>query len=173
MGLLSKAADFFGGSLFGEAKELIQSYFPPDMSPTQKAELQQKLEELELKKQDQLNKNLADAERSLNERIVQQEGTASDLKSIPFLGPIVLFLRGLQRPAWGFFCMYIDFVWFTTPSSTMGAIVGGGIGPIPLYTEQQQTALIVINILVLGFLFGERTIKNLTPLIIQVFGKKS
>jgi len=30
--------------------------------------------------------------------------------------------------------------------------------------------MISINILVLGFLFGERTIKNLSPLIIQVFG---
>ena len=39
------------------------------------------------------------------------------------------------------------------------------------FSEQQQTAMIVINILVLGFLFGERTIKNLEPLIIKVFGK--
>jgi hypothetical protein len=40
------------------------------------------------------------------------------------------------------------------------------------FSEQQQTALIVINVLVLGFLFGERAVQNLTPMIVQVFGKK-
>ena len=94
--------------------------------------------------------------RELNKRIEAQEGTASDLKSLPVIGSVVLFLRGLQRPAWGFFTMYLDYHWFTAVTD---------------YTEQQQTALITVNILVLGFLFGERTIKNLTPLIIKVFGK--
>jgi len=104
----------------------------------------------------EVNDNLADAEKTLNKRIAQQEGTAKDLLQLPVIGRLVLFLRGLQRPVWGFFVMYIDYLWFTTPVT---------------YTEQQQTALMLINILVLGFLFGERTLKNLEPLILKVFAK--
>ena len=155
MSFLAKITDIVGGSLFGEVKSLITDYFPPDMSPQQRAEMQEKLARLEHEKQTSINNALADAEKTLNERIAEQEGTASDLKQLPIIGRVILFLRGLQRPAWGFFTMYLDYTWFTTS---------------PSYTEQQQTALIVINILVLGFLFGERTIKNLSPLIIKVFG---
>jgi len=39
------------------------------------------------------------------------------------------------------------------------------------FDEQQQTAMIVINSLILGFLFGERAIKNLEPLLLKVFAK--
>lgn len=155
MNLLSKVTDIIGGSLFGEVKELITDYFPPDLNPQQHAEMQQKIATLEHKKSMDINNALADQEKTLNKRIAEQEGTASDLKQLPVIGRIVLFLRGLQRPTWGFFAMYLDYNWFTIS---------------PDYTEQQQTALIVINILVLGFLFGERTIKNLSPLIIKVFG---
>ncbi|WP_041395222.1 hypothetical protein [Photobacterium profundum] len=156
MSLLTKITDVIGGSLFGSVKELITDYFPPDMSPEKKAELQRKIDEMELKKQIAILEAAADAEKTLNQRIAEQEGTASDLKQLPIVGRIVLFLRGLQRPMWGFFVMYLDFEWFTKA---------------PTYTEQQQSALIVINLLVLGFLFGERTITNLKPLIVEVFGR--
>jgi hypothetical protein len=162
MGIFSKIVDGFGGSivdtLIGTAKE----YFPPDMPPEAIAKMELAMTKEANKQTKIVNANLADAEKTLNDRIAQQEGTASDLRSIWGLGHIVLFLRGLQRPVWGFSTLYIDFLWFTTPKSSVNFIV---------YTEQQQTALIVINILVLGFLFGERTIKNLEPLIIKVFGK--
>jgi hypothetical protein len=157
MSLLTKITDVVGGSLFGSVKELITDYFPPDMSPEKKAELQRKIDEMEFKKQIAILEAAADAEKTLNQRIAEQEGTASDLKQLPIVGRIVLFLRGLQRPMWGFFVMYIDFEWFTKA---------------PTYTEQQQSALIVINLLVLGFLFGERTITNLKPLIVEVFGRR-
>ncbi|MGF1862511.1 hypothetical protein [Photobacterium profundum] len=156
MSLLTKITDVVGGSLFGSVKELITDYFPPDMSPEKKAELQRKIDEMEFKKQIAILEAAADAEKTLNQRIAEQEGTANDLKQLPIVGRIVLFLRGLQRPMWGFFVMYIDFEWFTKA---------------PTYTEQQQSALIVINLLVLGFLFGERTITNLKPLIVEVFGR--
>jgi len=157
MSLLAKLGDIVGGPLFKEVKETITAYFPPDMNPQQQAELELQIEKLELQKQADINHALADAEKTINQRIAEQEGTAKDLLALPVLGRVILFLRGLQRPMWGFFVMYLDFFWFTTNVS---------------YTEQQQTALIVINILILGFLFGERTIKNLEPLIIKVFGNK-
>jgi len=159
MSILSKVADFVGGSLFKEIKEGVMSYFPPDMNPQQKADAELKIQEFLHQKQLDANKILNDSSEQLNKRIAEQEGTASDLKSIPVLGTLIIFLRGVQRPLWGFATLYMDNKWF----------FGGNLE----FTEQQQTAMIVINVLVLGFLFGERTIKNLEPLILKVFGANS
>jgi hypothetical protein len=158
MSFLTKVTDFVGGSLFKEIKEGVMSYFPPDMTPQQKADAELKIQAFLHQKQLDANKILNDSAAQLDKRIAEQEGTASDLKSIPVLGTIIIFLRGVQRPLWGFATLYMDNKWF----------FGNGSD----FTEQQQTAMIVINVLVLGFLFGERTIKNLEPLILKVFGGK-
>lgn len=168
MSVLSKVTEFVGGDLFKQLKEGLLAYFPPDMSPQQKAELELQAERLFSEKQIEANKMLTEAAVQLDRRIAEQEGTAKDLLAMPVLGRLVLFLRGLQRPLWGFFTMAIDYLWFTAPSSK---IVDGMV--VQVYTDQQQTALIVINVLVLGFLFGERTIKNLEPLITKVFGNNN
>jgi hypothetical protein len=158
MSILSKVTDFLGGSIFKEIKDGIISYFPPDMNPHQKAEIELKIQDLLNQKQIQANKVLSDAAVQLDKRIAEQEGTAEDLKAIPLLGTLIIFLRGVQRPAWGFATLVMDYKWFFEPGT---------------FTEQQQTAMMIINILVLGFLFGERTIKNLEPLLIKVFAKGS
>lgn len=158
MSILKKLTDFVGGSLFKEVKDMVVTYFPPEMTPQQKLEAERSLTELLHKKELEANKILNQAATQLDKRIAQQEGTAKDLKGIPIFGTLILFLRGSQRPLWGYATLYMDFNWF------FGAYT---------FTEQQQTAMIAINILVLGFLFGERTIKNLEPLIIKVFGKAS
>lgn len=157
MSWLKSVSDFVGGSLFGEIKDAFVKYFPPDMSPHEKAKAEKELQEFLHRKHIETQSILNESAAQLDKRIAEQEGTASDLKQLPVIGRIVLFLRGLQRPMWGFFTMHLDYVWFTTNTN---------------YSEQQETALIVINILVLGFLFGERTIKNLEPLIVKVFGGK-
>lgn len=156
MEILSKVTEFLGGSIFKEIKEGVMAYFPPDMSPEQRAKAELAVQEFLHEKEKEANKVLAEASANLDKRIAEQEGTAKDLKAIPFLGPVILFFRGLQRPVWGFATLYMDNKWFFDVHD---------------FSEQQQTAMIVINILVLGFLFGERTIKNLEPLIIKVFGK--
>lgn len=51
MSLLEKLTDFVGGGLFKEAKELIQSYWPPELSPEKRAELELRLNELESNKE--------------------------------------------------------------------------------------------------------------------------
>jgi K+-sensing histidine kinase KdpD len=51
MSLLDKLADFVGGGLFKEAKELIKEYWPPDLSPEKRAELELRLNELESNKE--------------------------------------------------------------------------------------------------------------------------
>ena len=156
MGFLSKITDFVGGSLFKEIKDGVMSYFPPDMTPQQKAEAERDIQEFLHRKQIEANQILNDSAKQLDKRIAEQEGTASDLKSIPWLGRPILFLRGLQRPLWGFATMYMDNKWFFDDGT---------------FTDKQETAMIVINMLVLGFLFGERAIKNLEPLIVKVFAK--
>lgn len=68
MSIAEKIASFVGGSVFKEAKELITSYWPPDISPEQRAEFDLKLRELEARKaneaatiaQSQLQSELAD-----------------------------------------------------------------------------------------------------------------
>jgi len=156
MKLLSGIADFVGGSLFKEIKSTIQEYFPPNLTPIQKAQLEKDLQEFLHQKELEANKILNEAAAQLDKRIAEQEGTASDLREIPILGSIIIFARGAQRPIWGFSTLWMDFKW----------LFEGGT-----FTDQQQTAMIVVNILVLGFLFGERTIKNLEPLLIKVFAK--
>lgn len=51
MSLLDKLAGFVGGGLFKEAKELIKEYWPPDLSPERRAELELRLNELESNKE--------------------------------------------------------------------------------------------------------------------------
>lgn len=158
MGILSKVSDFVGGGLFKEIKEGIMAYFPPDMTPQQKLEMEMKIETMLADKRIEANRVLNEAATQLDKRISEQEGTAKDLLAMPILGRLVLFLRGVQRPLWGFATLIMDFKWFFG---------------VYTFSDQQNTGLIIINVLVLGFLFGERTIKNLEPLIMKVFGAKS
>ena len=156
---MSKLIDFISGGMGSEIVKGVASFvkgqFPDKLSEADQLQIQMKVTEIA---NAQINKaaELASAETAeFNGRIKSMEGTASDLKAIPVLGPVMLFLRGAQRPVWSMATMYFDWVWFNGSS----------------FTEQQSTALIVINSMVLGFLFGERTLKNLEPLLIKVFAK--
>lgn len=154
--VLTAVTDFVGGGLFKEIKEAFIAYLPPDTTPLQKAEINIKLSELLGAKQAEANRVIADASTQLNARIAEQEGTASDLKVLGIIGKPIIFLRGMQRPLWGYATLWMDFRWFFETHSL---------------SDQQNTALIIINVLVLGFLFGERTVLNLQPLIEKVFSR--
>ena len=156
MSILGKISDFVSGGLFKEVKEAVIAYLPPDLSPTQKADIELKVQALLHKKELEINRVIEDSAKQLDKRISEQEGTASDLKQMPYFGAVIIFFRGMQRPLWGYATMVMDYKWFFESGE---------------YTEQQQTAMIIVNVLVLGFLFGERTIKNLEPLITRVFAK--
>lgn len=157
MSIFDRLTQIVGGSLFKEAKEIVMAYWPPELSPEKKIEMQAKLDELELNKSRQLYEAMADAERRVTERITLTEGSAQDLRAVPVVGPLVLFLRGLQRPVWGYATLYGDAMWF--------------MGRWQL-SEQQESALWVINFLVLGFLFGERAVQNVAPLIADVMSRR-
>ena len=154
MNFFSKITNALTGNLAGEIFDTVKAYFPPSMTEQEQAQMQLALKQLQDKKEAQALKAEAEATEQFNTRIKELEGTAADLKTIPILGPLIIFLRGCQRPFWGYLTMYLDIMWFS--SWTLN--------------EQQQTAMIAINLLVLPFLFGERAIKNLEPLLVRLWG---
>lgn len=156
--LITKAIDFFSGGLGSSVVEAVKEYYPPSMSDYEKSELdfriQKAVDEKALKGQELAN----EAQAEFNNRIAELEGTAKDLKAIPILGPLMLFLRGCQRPIWGYATLYMNFMVFS-----------GSWGQL---TASQESSLWIINLLVLGFLFSERAIKNVTPLIERIIKVK-
>lgn len=158
MSILDKVVNLFGGGLVDSVLKTVEKYLPPDLSPAEKATLELELQKLAFEKQKQADAIMADAEKRVTERISLLEGTATDLRAIPWLGPIMLFMRGAQRPVWGFAILYSDMMWF---SGKWGAL-----------TQQQESALWVINLLVLGFIFGERAVANLAPVIGDLLSRR-
>lgn len=155
--MIGKIVSALTGGLADTVMDGIKSYFPPDMSDEQKANLKLALQKIELERDIAANKAMAEAEKSLNERIAAHEGTAKDLMALPLVGRVIIFARGCQRPVWGFGVMWADVQWFS-----------GAWGQL---SQQQESALWVINLLVLGFLFGERAIKNVMPFVSAYLGK--
>lgn len=157
MSFLNKITDMVGGSLFKEIKETAMAYFPPDMNPEQRAAAELALEKVANKKEIDLLNAANEAQKQFDNHIASHEGTASDLKTIPYIGGLVIFLRGVQRPLWGFGTFWMDLEWLFSDK---------------VFTETQEYTLLFINLLVLGFLFGERALKNLEPLIARLLDRK-
>ena len=159
MDILGKIAGMFSGGIIKSISDVVATWLPPDMSPEKKAEIQ-----LAASKQDADNKIAVmtvayEMDKEFNKRIADLEGTASDLKSLPIIGPVLLFLRGAQRPVWGFATLYCDYMVF----SKAWVLEKG---------SQSEAAFYIINVLVLGFLFGERAIQNVLPYLTQFKGAK-
>ncbi|HAS88284.1 MAG TPA: hypothetical protein DCS48_03125 [Desulfovibrio sp.] len=155
MFFLDAISGIFGkGGLGSTIVETVKDYFPPDMSEADKMKAQMKIKAVADRKEKEMMTMAMQADKDLTDRIAKLEGTAQDLKQLPVVGRFIIFARGCQRPLWGFATLYMDFLWFTAWK----------------LTEKQETALCIINLLVLGFLFGERTIKNLEPLMMKIFG---
>ncbi len=99
-----------------------------------------------------------EATKALTDRIATLEGTAADLKGIPILGPVMLFFRGAQRPVIGYAMMYLDYMVFS------------GLWKV---AEGAMTNLFwLMNALVLAFLFGERAVTNIAPLLTNMIQAK-
>lgn len=159
MSILAGVKSLFGDGIGKEIVGFIRDRWPAKLSEAELAELEIVTREAEHRRQMELLEYAAQQDAAFNERTKELEGTASDLKTIPILGHLVIFARGMFRPVFAYFTLYLDVVWFTTDT--------GG------WTDQQNTAMIVINCIVLVFFFGERTVKNLLPLIGEVFGKQA
>lgn len=157
--LWAKILDSVGGSLVGSTVNTIKEYFPPSMTEKEKVELELKLSNALHSRELDMLKATTDMEVEYNQRIKDMEGTASDLLALPFIGRVIIFLRGMQRPLWGVGTMVLDYQVF----SGAWKIQEG---------SQYGTVFWIINLLVLGFLFGERAIKNVSPLIERLLTAK-
>ncbi len=159
MEILSKMGDLLSGGLGSKIVDAVKGYFPPSMSEAEKKEFELKLLEVTHRNEIELLQATQSAEAEFNARIRDMEGTASDLGKMPVLGPIMLFLRGCQRPMFGIYTLVMDFLVFS------------GSWDIPK-DSRLESAFFAINLLVLGFLFGERAVRNVMPLLLAYFGKK-
>lgn len=106
MGLLDKITDFVGGGLFKEAKELIKDYWPPDLSPEKRAELEFKLNELESEKeiklaeltQAQLQTEADDKKNARSEHKLSLMPAMLSLLLTCFIAGIVFLLFYVEMP---------------------------------------------------------------------------
>ena len=152
MNIFATLANALGGDIFSKIVDTAKSYFPPSMSEAEKSQAELALVKVKAEAEVKLTEATQAIQASFEQRIRDMEGTAADLKAIPILGPLIIFLRGMQRPIWGFAVLVMDYFVFA-----------GDWKIIP--DSRQDTCFLIINFLVLGFLFGERAMQNLTPLI--------
>jgi hypothetical protein len=156
LGLAGKVAGLFGGKVVEKTISAIKEYFPPSMSEKEKAGIEAAIRKIEGERAIEAQALVVRETEVFNDRIKAMEGTAEDLKSIPYIGAILIFLRGTQRPVWGFATLYFDYMAFSSSTAM---------------TDLQLKMLMAINLLVLGFLFGERAVKNILPLISAYFDR--
>lgn len=91
-----------------------------------------------------------------NNKEIQIENTEnSDLSGIPYLSTFFFFARGCQRVLWSVFTIFLDWNVFSSEWKLQPNT------PI-------ESTFFIVNILVLGFLFGELALKNTAPTIIEI-----
>lgn len=106
MSLLDKITDFVGGGLFKEAKELIKDYWPPDLSPEKRAELEMRLTEAEHEKeiklaeltQAQLQTEADDKKNARAEHKLSNMPALLSLLLTAFIAGIVFLLFYVEMP---------------------------------------------------------------------------
>jgi hypothetical protein len=162
-----------GDGLISKGLEFVNKRWPPNMSEADKAAAEVTVKEMLHDQAMELRAALRDDEKLFNERTIALEGTAKDLQSIPYIGAVIIFLRGAFRPLFSYFTAYMDFIYFTSATERVMDSAGLVVRVVPLWTEQQETLLLAMNLLVLAFFFGERAMKNVLPLIVQVFANRA
>jgi hypothetical protein len=106
MSLLEKLGDFVGGGLFKEAKELIKDYWPPELSPEKRAELEMRLTEAEHEKeiklaeltQAQLQTEADDKKNARSEHKLSLMPAMLSLLLTCFIAGIVFLLFYVEMP---------------------------------------------------------------------------
>ena len=158
MKFLKAIGSFLGDGFISNAMEFVNERWPPDMSEQQKKQMELVVSEMLHKQKMELREAAMQDEAAFNERTIAMEGTAKDLQAVPYVGAVIIFMRGAFRPLFAYMTGYLDFVYLTQGMS---------------WTERQETLLLAINLLVLVFFFGERAMKNIMPLITNAFVAKA
>jgi hypothetical protein len=153
MSIWKKLSSLFGGD--GPVQGIADVVDQFVHTKEEKAALKLKLKELEHTRAMEAQRIALETDAEFNQRIKDLEGTGTDLRQAGFPGRVVLFLRGAQRPLWGFLVMVMDIMVFS------------GRWSLPP-NSQLESAFWVVNFLVLGFLFGERALQNVLPFFKQL-----
>lgn len=157
MGFFQKIGAFIGKGFLKDVGDVVDRFVT---TKDEKEEMKRLMAELVHRQEMELQRFSLEAEQEFNQRITNLEGTAKDLNQAGWIGKMVLFLRGAQRPIWGYFVGFMDFMVFSGKWN-LGS------------NEQLESAFWIINFLVLGFLFGERAVKNVAPLVSEIVAKKT
>lgn len=160
MAFFDKFLDFISGGIGGKIVDAVASHFPPNMSELDKEKLKIAITEAAREHELSLIRLAQEEQEEFNQRIKDLEGTAADLNNSGWPGRIIIFLRGAQRPIWGFVVLFLDLKvfsgsWKLQDMSGLSSSTGMDI----------QSAFWLINFLVLGFLFGERAVLNIIPIL--------
>ena len=158
MSLIAGIASFLKGDFVKNALDFYNDRFPPNMSEGDKAAMRVLIEENSHTQAMEITELAQRTQEAFDKRTIELEGTARDLTAVPYVGALIIFLRGAFRPLFSYMTLYLDFVFFTTNTSA--------------WTEQKVTLFIIINIMVIGFFFGERMLKNIMPLITRLLEAK-
>ena len=166
MSLFGKVVDFLSGGIGEKIVDTVKDYFPPKLSESERLKLEEVIRKASREHELKLLQLAQEEQALFDQRIREMEGTAKDLQKFGKLGEIVVFLRGMQRPIWGFFVLYLDYAvfmqnkWPNAATTEIAKDVGLDF----------QSAFWMINFLVLGFLFGERAMRNVLPLLQRKMG---
>lgn len=160
MNILSTIIDKFGGGIIQGGFDIVKAYFPPSMTDKEKGDAQLAYERFVHEKQKEASTDALEADKEFNQRVKDMEGTAQDLMALPVVGRLIIFIRGAQRPVWGCFTLYADYMVFSKAWDLSG-------------NPELGSMLFLINALTLSFLFGERAVKNLLPFLKDFVGKKT
>jgi hypothetical protein len=166
MAIFEKVMDFLTGGIGEKIVDTVEKSLPPNISDAEKAQIDQAIRQAAREQELQLLALSQQEQENFNTRVRELEGTSADLNNAGWLGKIVIFLRGAQRPIWGYFVLFMDIMVFS-----------GKWNLIALAKQTNNTSFVdiqsafwIINFLVLGFLFGERAVKNVMPLLQKQMG---
>lgn len=162
MSVFAKVASFLSGGIGGKIVDKVLSQFPDKLSDAEKAQVAAAITEATREHEIELLSLAKEQDEQFNRRMISMEGTAKDLQQFGFLGKAIVFLRGAQRPIWGYGVLVMDFMVFSGQWKLTEHVKVVDDSALGLNIE---SSFWVINFLVLGFLFGERAIKNIAPLV--------
>ena len=143
-----------GGS---EILSIVDKVLPDRLSEGERLKLQMEIDAAGADRKIKMLEVWNEQEAAFQEHVREMEGTAKDLKAIPILGHVMLFVRGIQRPLWTLATLWID-VSVLSGKWDLSATAGSN-------GDQAWAILWVINVLTLTVLFGERALQNVMPLI--------
>jgi hypothetical protein len=113
MGFFDSVVNFLTGGLGTKIVDKVMNQFPDKLSEKEKADIKAAIVEASREHELKLLEIAKQEEESFNKRIKELEGTAGDLEKFGFFGRLVVFLRGMQRPLWGYTVLIMDILVFS------------------------------------------------------------